>query len=230
MAAMCRRPGVLPLVSLLCFLSPAWIHASGDRIELELWCDLDPIVEEGPGKDVGPLDPAEAVTRLLEEARTILSGMVYGYTFAYTPSDESRRVAESFELHTRAEIPWGDPALRVADTRLEGDRLHVLIRFSLTPEQQAWREAWQSGVVPRSSGNGSGNVFLGYRERGTALTNAVKESIRNHLRPRVPNKPREVVGEALLWDVAGTYIEAGEYHTRIVTRLRVGTVTPYRVY
>jgi hypothetical protein len=219
-----------PLLLLLSLLLPAAAHAAADRIELELWFDLDPIVQEGAGQDVAPLAPETAVRRLLEEARVIVSGMVYGYAFSYTPSDEARQVAERFDLTPRAEIPWGDPALRVAGTRLDGHRLHVLIRYELSPDQRDWRDAWRSGVVDKAAGEGTGNMFKGYAERVTALTNALKESVRNHLRPRVLNKPREVVGEILIWDVPGTYVDSGAYHTRVTTRLRVNALTPYRVY
>jgi hypothetical protein len=208
--------------------SPEAVRA--EAIELELWCDLDPIVQEGAAQGVARLDPEEAVRRLLEEARTTISGMLYGYAFVYTPSDESRSVGEVFELEPRDQIPWGDLRLSVADTRLEDDRLHALIRYELSPEQRSWRDAWRTGSVAKAAGVGSANAFLGYRERGTALTNAIKESIRSYLRPRLPNKPREVRGELLLWDVAATYMSAGEYHTRVVTRLRVASVLPYLLY
>lgn len=227
MAAKLPRRLILPLLALLCPLSAV---AAGDRIELELWCDLDPIVQEGAGKDVGPIDPDEAIRRMLDEARTIVSAMVYGCGFSYTPSDEARRVDERFDLTPRAEIPWGDPRLTVASTRMEERRLHALFRYELGAEQQAWRAAWQSGSVAKAAGEGIGNVFLGQVERGKALTEAIKESIRNHLRQRVPNKPHEVRGELLLWEVPGTYIDAGAYHTRVVTRLRIAEVTPYKIY
>jgi hypothetical protein len=214
----------------LLVLAASPLSAAASRIELELWCDLDPIVQEGAGSSALPIEPEEAIRRLLEEARAILSGMVYGYTFSYTPSDQAREVAESFELTPRAEIPWGDPALRVAGTRLEEHRLRAVFRYELTPDQSDWRAAWQSAGVSKAGGEGRGNVFLGYRERHAALADAVKESIRNHLRPRVLNKPREVRGEVLLWEVPGTYATAGEYHTRVVTRLRIASIIPYRVY
>jgi hypothetical protein len=212
----------------LALLLPALGHAAS--VELELWCDLDPIVQEGVGQDTGPLDREEAIHRLLAEARTTLSAMVYGFSFVYTPSDASRSVGEVFDLTPRDLIPWGDGRLTIADTRLAGDRLHALIRYELSAEQQSWRDAWQSGTIPKAGGEGTGNVFLGYRERETAMTNALKESIRNHLRPRLLNKPREVRGEILLWTVTGTYVTAGEYHTRLVTRLRLTSVIPYLVY
>lgn len=217
-------------IALLAFalLAPPAVRAAS--VELELWCDLDPIVQEGAGQDTGPLDRQEAIRRLLEEARTTFSAMVYGLAFVYTPSDAARSVGEVFELTPHGTIPWGDLRLTVVDTRLVGDRLHALIRYELTAEQQSWREAWQTGTIAKAAGEGTGNVFLGYRERETAMVNALKESIRSHLRPRLPNKPREVRGELLLWDLKGTYVTAGEYHTRLVTRLRLTSVIPYLLY
>jgi len=219
----------LRLAVLLALLAARGVPAvEAERVDLELWCDLDPIVQEGSA--AGSLSREEALRRLLEEARTVLSGMIYGYSFVYTPSDESRKVAETFRLTARAEIPWGDERLSVAGTRLDSSRLYALFRYKLDPEQEAWRTAWQSGAASKASGTGTGNVFLGYHERTAALYDAVKEAIRGYLRPGVPNKPREVRGELLLWEVPGTTMSSGEYRTRVVIRLRIAALTPYRVY
>lgn len=175
-------------------------------------------------------DPEAAVLTLLEEARYVLSGMVYGFRFTYTPSDETRRVPEVFVLDAVAQIEPGDPALTVPATRLQDTRLEALFRYTLAPEQRQWRGAWSGGTVAKAGGVGTGSLFLGQSERLTALRNAVKDSIRNHLRPMVLNKPREVSGDLLLWEVGPTRAAAGTYTTRVVTRLRVRSLLPYRVF
>ena len=91
-----------------CLLS----HAQNSPLSLRLWCELEPMVQE---YEDYPLSTEEAQRRALEEAREILSGMVYGYRFRYTPGDRVRSIEEEFLLTPVAEIRWGDPNMRVAD-------------------------------------------------------------------------------------------------------------------
>ncbi len=72
-----------------------------------------------PGPYPIPVDVAEKT--LLEQARVLLSGMVYGWSFSYIPGDKARRVEESFVLTPLAQIPWGSPRLRVTETEVDGD-------------------------------------------------------------------------------------------------------------
>ncbi|MFQ3621364.1 MAG: hypothetical protein SNJ78_10540, partial [Spirochaetales bacterium] len=44
------------------------------------------------------IEKEELYERILEEARYVFSGMVYGFVFSYTPSDKARRVEEEFLL------------------------------------------------------------------------------------------------------------------------------------
>ncbi len=219
------RSALLPAICLLACAHPA--VAVNERLEVELWIDLEPVVV-AEGDEEYPLSRRTAVTRLLEEARTVISSMVYGYAFVYTPSDVIHRVQEVFGLEPLAEIVWGDPGLRVRQTRVLGTRLHAVIDYALADHQQVRRDSWSSGVIPRASGVGSGNVFLGFSERRTAFENAIKEAIRAHLRPRVFNKPREVRGEVLLWDTPSTHVASGEYFTRLNVKIRITDIVPYR--
>ena len=224
-----RVVAVLCVVGTLAAL-PAHTQAYPPPLEVELSLDLDPVVQEPGFAASGRMDVQDATQHLLGEARWILSGMIYGFHFDYTPADGSRRVEESFRLEPLAQIPWGDSALSVGSTLLDDRRLTVLFRYRLSEEQETRRQAWASATVEKAGGTGTANVFLGYAQRTVALENALKESVRAYLRPRLLNRPREARGLLVLWEVAQTRIWAGEYHTRVVTHLKMDDIIPYRVY
>src|SRR4030042_2663438 len=101
-----------------------------DRLFIRPWVELEPIVRIEPEYPI----PLETAGRwVLEEARTLLSGMVYGWTVSWTPSDVSRKVADRFDLVPVAEIPWGSDRLSVRQTQGEEARLFAQVPSHMNP-------------------------------------------------------------------------------------------------
>jgi hypothetical protein len=195
-------------------------------LTLELWCELEPM----GGEQETPVSEEQAARRLLEEARQTLSAMLYGYRFLYIPADSLRGVAETFQLEPIGEIAWGDGRLRILSTERHDGRLYARLEYRLEPAQSARRSAWSSNVIPQAAGDGTGSLLAGPAEKQTALRAAIREAIRNHLRPRILNKPREIRGEVLLWSEPRTVVRAGLYQTRAEVKVRVTQVVPYRIF
>jgi len=225
------RTPALFLLALLASLahSPGLGATSYDQLELEIWCELEPMIQES---DAYPLAPDEARRRVLEEARGLLSAMIYGVRFAYTPSDVQRRTAEQFLLTPVAELNWGDPRLRIVASEVRERRLFVRVRYDLQDFQSARRRAWQSNAVPAASGTGAASLFAAPAPRGkrSSLEAAMKEAVRNHLRPVLFNKPREVRGELLLWQAPMVIVDAGQYVTSLTVKLRALEIRPYSFF
>ena len=96
--------------SLLIFL--LGVHAgAADRLFVRPWIELEPVVRIDPANYPLPLDVAEK--DVLEVGRVLVSGMIYGWTFTYIPSDKARQVSETFTLMPVAQVAWGNPRLRV---------------------------------------------------------------------------------------------------------------------
>jgi hypothetical protein len=169
---------------------------------------------------------------VLEEARVLLSAMIYGVRFSYTPSDAQRRQAEQFQLTPVAELRWGDPRLRIAAAEVRDARLYAKVRYDLQDFQSARRRAWQSNAVPAAGGIGRASLFAASAPDGKrrSLELAFKEAIRNHLRPVLFNKPREVRGELLLWQAPRVVVDAGDYLTAADVKLRVQEIRPYSFF
>jgi hypothetical protein len=211
------------------FLLPLLSHGQENPISLRLWFELEPMVQENEDY---PLSTEEAQRRALEEARGILSGMVYGYRFRYTPGDRVRKISEEFLIAPVAEIRWGDPNMRIADAYIEDSLLFVKVIYQLEDFQAARRRAWSSNSVEASSGVGSYSVFTASSPvaKQQALQEALKNAVREALRPVVFNKPREVTGEILIWNEPHTVIQSGAYTTQADVKLRVKEIRSYSLF
>lgn len=214
---------------LILILLPIFCHADQDLIAIRLWCELEPMVQEN---EEYPLSTEAAQMRVLEEAREILSGMIYGFRFSYTPGDETRQINEEFTATPIAEILWGDPNMRITDAYVRDTFLFVKVYYDLEDFQSARRRAWASNSVDSSSGVGEYSVFIAPSPEGKrrALKEALKNAIRNALRPVHFNKPREVTGEMLIWSEPHTIIQSGTYTTQLDVKLRVKEIRSYSLF
>jgi hypothetical protein len=225
-----RLPLLLVLLPALVPPLPGAAFGQEGFLSARLWCELEPLIQS-QGQEY-PLPKEEARKRLLEEARGVFSAMIYGFQFAYTPADRARDVAEEFVLTPVAEIPWGDPHLRIVDAWTEDSRLFAKVEYDLQPFQEDRRRAWGSTAVPTAAGVGESSMFPGPApaSKARSLEAAFREAIRNHLRPIRFNKPREITGELLLWAPPAVIIEAGAYQTRVDVKLRVGEIRDYGIF
>jgi hypothetical protein len=216
------------IVALLLVLQAGPAEGQDRVLYVRPWCELQPFATVG--SDEYPLSKQTAAARVLEEGRVLFSAMVYGYTFLYTPSDAARKVAERFELVPVAEIPWGAVGVSVMETMEEDGRLYARLSYVLSGSELKRRESWESSAVAKSAGSGEGSLFKGYRDKITALDNAIKNAIREYLRTRILNKPREIRGEVILWEDPRTIVRAGVYVTTAAVKLRVTEIVPYRIF
>jgi len=199
---------------------------SQDILSGVFWCEYEPIVA---GTEY-PQTDEEAARLVLEEARYIFSGMIYGFSFHYTPSDRARGVDELFELDLIHSIPWGDENLRIIGGSVDREYYRAGIRYELEDFQQRRLDYWESNMFPMVSGSGSGDLFVGREGKHEAIRQAVKNAVRNYLRPRYFNKPMEITGEAVPVEVPYVVIDAGGYHAGVLIKLRIREVLPYPVY
>jgi hypothetical protein len=218
-----------PFLAALFYLLVSLPVPAGDmRLFVRPWADLEPFVRVGA--DPYPLSAETAQRRILEEARVLLSAMVYGYSFTYTPSDAVRAVPETFQLTPSAEIAWGADRVRVVESDVEDVRLYARVSFTLSDFEARRRSSWDSSAVAMATGSGEGDLFKGYTDKIVALRNAIESAIKEHLRTRILNKPREVRGEVVLWEDPRTIVRAGKYVTTAKVRLRITEIIPYRIF
>jgi hypothetical protein len=212
---------------ILCASLPASADVA-DLLFIRPWVELEPMVRIDPEEYPIPLDTA--ARKLLEEARQLFSGMIYGWSFTYTPGDRARRVEESFALAPLAEIPTGSPRLLVRETEVEDSKLWARISYALDADESMRRSAWESNTAALSTGQGGADVILGPAAKRASLNDAIRDAIRLSLDTRYLNKPREITGEVVLWDDPRTIVHSGRYTTTAKVKLVVRELIPYRIF
>jgi hypothetical protein len=193
----------------------------------EFWCELEPMFRDD---EEYPLPEEEAVKRVLEEARYVISAMLYGFRFVYTPYDAKRQIDEFFTLDAVATIPWGDPSLIINSSRVENKKLLVNIRYRVNEYQEPWLRSWESVALATSSGMGAKPMYVGYGQRLAAIEDALREAVRAYLRGIVYNKPREVRGTLVLKKKPVIRIESGNYLVSVQIALQLDEIVPYTAF
>ena len=218
------RTLLLSLVLLLC-----GVHVgAADRLFVRPWIELEPLVRIDPARYPLPVDVAEK--DLLDIGRVLVSGMIYGWTFTYTPSDKARQVSETFILAPVAQVAWGNPRLRVTETEVSETRLWARIAYALDDEEALRRSAWDSNSALLSTGRGSVSVMAGPAGREASLQAAIRDAIRRSLDTRWVNKPRQIDGAVVLWEDPVTVVRSGTYTTTAKIKLIVRELVPYRIF
>jgi hypothetical protein len=193
---------------------------------LEHWVELDPIV----AVQERPVPRDVAVERLLDEAQITISGMVYGYSFRYSPGDPTRDVPEEFILQPRATIVRGDPRLDVMQTWVDDDLLYARISYTLDDSQVSWFNGWHSSLNSRSAGVGHAPVIRGPDVKSDALADGIRMAIRNHARQIEFNRPKLITGAVLLAEPPTWRIYEGQYETDVVAFIQIDSIERYSIY
>lgn len=208
----------------------------GETIRFSLWAQVDPVpgtkdsTDRSSNSSVAanrsyPYD--YAVSQLKELAPFIIGGMVYGWTFSYTPSDKLRNVAEYFEFQPVTSISIPDANLSYKEPWYEDSRLSCWVEYKRTPAMMRNRSYWNSIMFPKISGTGEGLVIDGIPGIQKAYSESIKNAVRSYAQSIIKNKPKEISGTVLLTDVPRLYISNGRYKADLDFFLDVDTIVPY---
>jgi hypothetical protein len=157
---------------------------------------------------------AEAMANIMQEARFVFSGILYGFSFVYRPVDTRRAVNQSFTLTPIASIAVGDPNLQIVKSYRRGNNFYVRLRYR-PPELvlNHYRKREYSTMLSATA-QGGVNITLNSAAIDIKLE-AIKESIRlaldASLRSRLKNKPLQVAGELFLHNAPNVVIKSGQF-------------------
>jgi len=221
---------VLLFLFLLSILDLSAYTAKNGIIDLDVWTEVTGTIPSLP-KDENPyLNKSEIYRRTLEDAVWIISGMVYGFNVKYTPLDRTREVNEYLDISPIASIVWGDEKLEVIDTWFKNEKLFMQIRYFLNEAQITRLKLWESNIFPDAEGIGIVSVFSGYQGRVESIKEGIKESLRNYLRIRNTNKPREIICKVLFNKPPYTILDAGGYRSKVNITIKFSEIMPYSYY
>ncbi|MDR2376391.1 MAG: hypothetical protein LBD96_08140 [Treponema sp.] len=237
--------------------NPAWADNfyPGHDIEVlrgELQIDMEPIY----GGFIDPEYPLQTETlrrRALEEAATIFSAMIYGWSFHYDVGEKARGIAEDFSLSPLGSIPWGDQKLYVTDGELRDQKLCLWTDYRLDENQKRRVAMWRAGRIRSAQGLGRGplgipsmlepagderqsagdngdpaRLWLDYRREG--LEDAARAAVRAMLQGSERNRPKEVKGFIALAAFPVFGIDSGRWLVSAHFRVDITEIIPFAVY
>jgi hypothetical protein len=208
-------------------------HVYGDDgilIDLDIWTEVSETIPSMEPEDDIYLSDSEIYKRTLEDAVWIISGMIYGFDVIYTPLDRSRSVEEFLNISPIATIPWGDEKLKIVETWFQNGKFSMHVRYSPDSSQALRLKLWESNIFPEAEGTGTTSIFSGYKGRIESIKEGIKEALRNYLRIRNLNKPREITCRVLLNTSPYTIMNAGRYKSKVGITIKFNDVTPYSYY
>lgn len=212
--------------SLLAAQTPSIIN----HIRIPMWASLDayPGLEDAQDVSSGIYDyPIKSIREL---GPFLITGMVYGWKFVYTPSDKARGVEEYFEL---TEIQSLDPAkdmIHYASPWIQDNKLNCWCEFTRDEFQVRTYYLWSSIQNPTIHGRGYGDLTKGFDGLKDAANDAVKNAVREYFRTKYKNKPKEITGSVLIRELPIIGISAGRYVINLDFFMECGKITEYKVY
>ena len=220
------------MILLLFFLSHViyGLSGTGSFIDLDLWTEITETIPTIDEDNQSYLTDDEISNRVLKDAAWIISGMIYGFDVTYTPLDLSRNVDEYMKVTPVASIPWGDKKLEIIETWVSNGKFSLHVRYFLDNAQTTRLHLWDSNLFPDAEGIGVVSIFSGHQGRVESIKTGIKEALRNYLRKRTTNKPREITCRVLLTEPPYTILDAGGYKSRTNITIKFIEVIPYAYY
>lgn len=182
-----------------CSICFSQVSDTQKMLRIKLWAPMD----ENPEIQIDEtLDDnyGASIRSLKNTAPFLLSGMIYGWEFEYTPSDKTRNVEEYFSLNPIAEIKGDDSRINFTDVAFLDNRVYCWVEYSRTNEMIIYRQRWDSIQYPRVSGFGESKSTDSVEAIKEAITEAAKNAIRTYAQSQTKNKPKAVLGRILLKD------------------------------
>lgn len=195
-----------------------------------MWAQLDayPGLEDAQNISAEQYDyPVKAIR---EVAPFLISGMVYGWEFTYTPSDKLRGVEEYIEIKEIVDFSLAANLITYKEPWIQDNRLNCWCEFTRTPDQIQNYNLWTSIKNPVTHGRGNGYLSEGFEGIKTAAKEAVKDSVRSYYRGVIKNKPKEIQGKVLIRSEPTIGIVSGQYVINLDFFLECGKIIQYSVF
>lgn len=199
------------------------------NIRFSLWASTEAIpgIEEYQKDDLNALP----VSKIKQTAPFILSGMVYGWNFDYTPYDKSRKVAEYFDFSEIQKFSKDEISkINYKTPWVEKQRLYAWIEYERTPSQQMLYNSWKSVNYRNIKGVGYAPLSEGFEGIQKACGEALKNAVRSFERKHIKTKPKEIVGKALVSKPPVIGIDAGRYMVTLDFFMESDRIIEYKTF
>ena len=244
------------IIALLLVLPAFYITAqdiSGsirEEIRIRLWSEIDKypggkfedgdleIKIEGDSESTAKNNEKEdplavyryGINRIRELAPYLMSGMLYGWTFDYTPGDKKRGVSEFFDYELIKKFDKNENSITMHYPIVKDEQLVTWAWCRRTPYQIDLYDNWVSVTNPKIHGSGSASVELGFDGIKEACGRAIKDAVRNYYQQTIKNKPKEISGRVILSKEPRVYIRNGQYTVDLDFFMETDRITLYTFY
>lgn len=212
------------------FSLPAQEISLENNIRFSLWAATEavPGLEEfQPKDDLNSLP----VSKIKKVAPFILSGMVYGWNFDYTPYDKSRKVAEYFDFSPVKEFSEDEISkIEYKSPWIQDQRLYAWIEFQRSESQVMLYNSWKSVSNRNIKGVGYAPISEGFEGIQKACGEALKNAVRDFERKHIKTKPKEIIGKALLSKPPVIGIDAGRYMVSLDFFMESDRIIEYKTF
>lgn len=201
-----------------------------DNIRFAFWAATEAIpgLEESQQKDDLNALP---VSKIKQIAPFILSGMVYGWNFDYTPYDKSRKVQEYFDFSALKEFSDDEiKNIKYKSPWIQDQRLYVWIEYERTPAQVMIYNSWKSVNYRNIKGIGYAPLSEGLDGIQRACGEALKNAVRTFERKHIKTKPKEILGKALVCKPPVIGIDAGRYVVSLDFFMESDRILEYKTF
>lgn len=167
---------------------------------------------------------------LKEVSSFLLSGLVFGWEFSYTPYDKRRNVDEYFEIKPKYEIAITDEALTITDLTAAYPYLYCYAEYQADELVTKRQHTWKSISYKTVQGSGAGERSDEVKGIYDAYINATKDAVRRYARTITKNKPREVRGQLLIRNNPRLFMTSGRFNASLEMYIYMEKIIPYEVF
>ncbi|MCR5496117.1 MAG: hypothetical protein K6F15_10830 [Treponema sp.] len=199
-------------------------------IKLHVWAELDayPGLEEAQDTKSGQWD--YSVKRIKEITPFLLEGMIYGWSFSYTPYDKQRNVEEILEINPIKQLSAQDGKIIYEKPWIQDNKIHCWATFDRSENLQWIFKKWTSISSEKAQGYGKGKISSGFDGITEAAKNSLKDAIRSHYRAILKNKPKEICGKVIIRKEPKIGIVEGQYMVELDFFLETDRIIKYSIY
>ena len=201
-----------------------------NNIRFSLWAATEAV----PGlEESQPEDNLNAlpVSKIKKVAPFIISGMVYGWNFDYTPYDKSRKVSEYFDFSPVKEFSEDEISkIEYKSPWIQDQRLYVWVEFRRSESQVMLYNSWKSVNNRNIKGVGYAPISEGFEGIQKACGEALKNAVRAFERKHIKTKPKEIIGKVLLSKPPVIGIDAGRYVVSLDFFMESDRIIEYKTF
>lgn len=200
------------------------------NIRIPIWSELDayPALAEAQDLQSGVYD--YPIKSIKEVAPFLINGMVYGWSFSYTPSDKARNVEEYLEVTELYDEQYILGGISYASPWIQNNRLNCWCEFTRNESQIQYYNLWASIENPVIHGRGFGSLLIGFEGIRDASKDALKDAIRAYYRNLIKNKPKEITGKVLIRNLPTLGIDSGRYVINLDFFLESDKIVEYKSF